>query len=137
MQEFAELLLSGCFKDPSRSGQIQYLLAGFADGITVTRQAQHVADDDESLNREYEKFVQEALATSIITPLCNEIDRTLRLRIHSVKLTSMEPPNPKTSSYRARAPLLALTVREWWFYSYLRDTLCFVLAGSPCLRQTN
>lgn len=86
------------------------MLAAFSDGITITRQAQHVADDDESLNREYEKFVQDSLTKSVIEPLCSEIDRTLRLRIHSVKLHSMETPNPKTSSYRARAPLLALTV---------------------------
>ena len=57
----------------------------------------------------YEDELRKALTSSIVEPLCRDIDSNLRLRIHSVHLDHMRSPNPRENPrFNARRHFLAL-----------------------------
>lgn len=82
--------------------KIPRLVAAAADVVPKLRAAQHV-EDAETLVEEWGDFVEAALDSRVILPLCHGIENDLRVRAHG--LVSARHKYPSPSGTRTQQPL--------------------------------
>ena len=106
---FLPFFFESIYSAPIHAPQLQYVINSYADGRIVCQSKPHLAEDDHSLEDAYEEELHKSLQTSIVEPLCRDIDSNLRLRIHSVHLDHMRSPNPRDNPrFNARRHFLTL-----------------------------
>jgi WASH complex subunit 7 len=89
--------------------RIPYILQAFADPLPLLQSMLHEDDPgaDKILNS-YQEFVTTCFQKTIVTPLCRDIEKNLRLQIHAVHLHHMKSPNPKEEKLRSLTRFLQL-----------------------------
>ena len=56
----------------------------------------------------YKAHVSDALHKVVVLPLCRDIEKSLRLKVHAAQLPHMEAPNPRTEQMRSITRFLQL-----------------------------
>lgn len=90
-------LLKALYKNGGEDAyRIPYIIQSFSDPLPLLQSILHENDPSaDAIIRSYKKFVNESFTNTIITPLCRDIEKNLRLQIHAVHLHHMSSPNPK------------------------------------------
>ena len=91
------------------ANRIPYIIQSFSDPLPLLHSMLHENDQSaDAILKSYKKFVNDSFTKTIITPLCRDIEKNLRLQIHAVHLHHMNSPNPKTEKIRSLARFLKL-----------------------------
>jgi len=97
-RELVPTMMADIFKDAAGSHRLHYFLAAVRDPIGDLAKCTH--ENSAELQKRYEHVIIEDLQDNVVTPLCNEIEKDLRLQIHSSQIQGMDQHNPVKDGVR-------------------------------------
>lgn len=97
-RELVPTMMGDIFKDAAGSHRLHYFLAAVRDPIGDLAKCTH--ENAAELQKRYEHVIIEDLEEKVVTPLCNEIEKDLRLQIHSSQIQGMDQHNPVKDGVR-------------------------------------
>ena len=106
-------------KDPQHAGRIQLVCSAFTDASRILALAVHFegksgegsSSDGEQPNAfvsSLEEWIEDQVDECIVGPICSEVERRLRLTVHTVHLDHMKASNIREEKASPLLPLLCL-----------------------------
>jgi WASH complex subunit 7 len=128
--ELVPEFLKDIYAHPEQAARLHYIVAALSDAGVMLQKVEHTREAGE-LRDALSAHVRGALDEHVIAPLCRDVEKYLRLQIHSVHLAHMAAPNPKASRQEALGPLLDLRpLRIFDHVVSLRDRVAHTLDHS-------
>lgn len=90
-KDVMEAYFGHIFNYPSRAQELRHIFRGLEDPKQILMSAIHL-EDKNSLFKSYEEFILETLSKTISTPLCEQVEKELRLLIHATILGKEKDP---------------------------------------------
>jgi WASH complex subunit 7 len=101
-------ILQGIYTSTTEGNRLQYILAGFCDGVRMIQASRHLEHGDKDIQSFYASYrysLKDVLTKELILPLCHHIETDLRLHVHMKHLPHMQTYNPKFSNDTSSASM--------------------------------
>eukprot|EP00742_Colponemidia_sp_Colp-10_P007056 GILJ01007574.1.p1 GENE.GILJ01007574.1~~GILJ01007574.1.p1 ORF type:complete len:1186 (+),score=205.74 GILJ01007574.1:74-3559(+) len=104
---FVTAFFQDVYERPEEVHRLHYIMSAICDPAHLLGSAMHESDNSVFL-AQYKEDVHSALKETLVRPLCIDIERELRLHIHSVLLDHTDRQNPLKENVKDLTKFLAL-----------------------------
>jgi WASH complex subunit 7 len=102
-------LVNQIYNCPTAPSRLHYIVGAYSNGARACNSVMHYPGDASMFVKNYRQFITACIKKGIVDPLCREIEKDLRLQVHTKTLSHMQAVNPKTENLRPLRPFLDLT----------------------------